>query len=200
MALVIGLTGGIATGKSTVSRMLKDRDVPVVDADVIAREVVQPGEPAYRKIVDLFGKEILLESGEIDRKKLGKVIFAEEEKRKQLNQIVHPAVREQMLATRDQLIAAGKDLVVLDIPLLFESKLVHFVEKVVVVYVKEEIQLKRLMDRDNSTSEEAMSRINAQLSIEEKARLADKVIDNSGTREETERQLNDLLEQWAPSC
>lgn len=200
MSLVVGLTGGIASGKSMVSNLLKERNIPVVDADLIARKVVEPGTPAYQKIIEVFGNDILHDDGTINRKKLGSIIFAQEEKRKQLNQIVHPAVRERMLSERDAWIAAEEEMIVLDIPLLFESRLTSFVEKVIVVYVTEETQLKRLMERDKSSREEALNRIHSQLSIEEKATMADAVIDNNGTVQETERQLDRLLKKWKISA
>ncbi|MFZ3576329.1 dephospho-CoA kinase [Virgibacillus sp. DJP39] len=196
MSLIIGLTGSIASGKSTVSSMFRDYQLPIVDADEISREVVRPGEKAYEQIVATFGDGILLADQTIDRKKLGAIIFPDEDKRKQLNAIVHPAVREKMLQQRDKYVAKGVDCVILDIPLLFESKLTHLVDKTVVVYVNKETQLQRLMIRDNSLKEEAESRINSQLSIDEKAKKADYVIDNNGTKEQTSKQLNELLQTW----
>lgn len=196
MSLIVGLTGGIATGKSTVSRMLSQRKFPVIDADVISREVVKPGKPAYKKIIDAFGEKIVLNNGEIDRKKLGNIIFSDKNMREKLNGIVHPAVRKKMLSERDRLVEAKEPLIILDIPLLFESKLTHLVEKVIVVYVPENTQLNRLRERDNIPFQEAMNRINAQQSIEEKALLADEVIDNSMTLEKTEIQLDKLLQKW----
>ncbi|MRG87668.1 dephospho-CoA kinase [Salinibacillus xinjiangensis] len=196
MTVVIGLTGSIATGKSTVSKMLKELGLPIVDADQISRDVVEPGEVAYQKIVKTFGKEILFEDETINRKQLGSIVFGNEEKRKQLNEIVHPEVRRQMLSQRDQYIQQGYRGVVLDIPLLFESKLTHFVDKIVVVYVNEETQLERLMNRDQSTKEEASQRINSQIPVEEKAAMADAVINNNGTRSETKEQLLELLQKW----
>ncbi|ASN05027.1 dephospho-CoA kinase [Virgibacillus necropolis] len=196
MALIIGLTGSIASGKSTVSTMFHDYNIPVVDADKISRDVVCPGEEAYQQIVETFGEEILLEDKTVDRKKLGAIIFPDKEKRTELNEIVHPAVRKKMLKQKDDYIAGGANCVVLDIPLLFESKLTHFVDKTVVVYVNKETQLDRLMKRDNSLVADANSRINSQLSLEEKAELADVVIDNNGTKEKTREQLDDLLQVW----
>ncbi|MBP1947755.1 dephospho-CoA kinase [Virgibacillus litoralis] len=196
MALVLGLTGSIASGKSTISLMFDDFNIPVVDADKLSREVVMPGEKAYEQIVETFGQEILREDKAIDRKKLGNIIFNDESKRKQLNGIVHPAVREKMLVRRDGYIESGAECVVLDIPLLFESKLTDFVDKTVVVYVDEEVQVQRLMDRDEYSEDEAYQRINAQISVKEKANLADAVIDNNGTKQESYRQLEDLLKKW----
>lgn len=193
MALIIGLTGSIASGKSTVSSMFHDYHIPVVDADKISRDVVCPGEKAYLQIVETFGEEILLEDKTIDRKKLGAIIFPDKEKRTQLNEIVHPAVRETMVKQREDYVAGGANCVVLDIPLLFESKLTHFIDKTLVVYVNKETQLKRLMKRDNSSEAEAKLRINSQISLDEKAKMADAVIDNNGTREQTKEQLDDFL-------
>lgn len=196
MTLVIGLTGSIASGKSTVSLMFDDFNIPVIDADKIAREVVRPGEPALASIVKVFGKEILLEDGTLDRKKLGRIVFGDDEKREQLNSIVHPAVRKSMLERRDALIESGEKAVVLDIPLLFESKLESFVEKIIVVYVDKDVQLRRLMERDGYTRAEAERRIHVQMPVKEKARLADAVINNNGRKYETYQQLEQILTNW----
>jgi dephospho-CoA kinase len=196
MTLIIGLTGGIASGKSTISSMLTDLDMPVVDADKIAREVVNPGEKAYEKVIQTFGKEVLLADEKIDRKKLGSIIFADEVKRKQLNQIVHPAVREEILKQRDALVVAGVKCVVLDIPLLYESKLTHFVDKTLVVAVDEKVQLERLMKRDESDEAEARQRIQSQIPICEKVALADAVIDNNGAKQVSYEQLEHILKGW----
>src|SRR5699024_5391570 len=173
MTRVLGLTGSIASGKSTVSLMFDDFNIPVIDADKISREVVIPGEKAYGQIIDTFGETILREDKTIDRKKLGAIVFEDGDKRKTLNGIVHPAVREKMLERRDAYAASGEKCVVLDIPLLFESKLTHFVDKTIVVYVDEHVQLERLMERDGYSEKEAYQRINAQMPMKEKAELAD---------------------------
>ncbi|WP_028783423.1 dephospho-CoA kinase [Thalassobacillus devorans] len=196
MTLVIGLTGSIASGKSTVSLMFDDYDIPVIDADKISREVVIPGEKAYHEIVTEFGTSILREDGSIDRKKLGAIVFKEEEKRKRLNNIVHPAVRKRMIERRDHFCNQEVPAVVMDIPLLFESELTHLVDKTLVVYVDEKVQLERLMERDGSTKEEAIQRINAQLPVQQKAEMADEVIDNNGTKHESYQQLHAILRKW----
>jgi dephospho-CoA kinase len=196
MTLVIGLTGSIASGKSTISSMFKELQIPVIDADKIARDVVEPGEEAYDEIVKEFGKSILLENQSIDRKKLGSIIFTNEEKRGKLNSIVHPAIRKRMLAEKEAYIKARYKCVVMDIPLLFESKLTHFVEKILVVYVDEHIQLKRLISRDGSSEEEALQRICSQIPVREKIELADAVINNNGTIDESFEQLKDVLTKW----
>ncbi|VEF47351.1 dephospho-CoA kinase [Bacillus freudenreichii] len=196
MAFIVGLTGGIASGKSTVSKLLEKRGFTIVDADIAARKVVEPGESAYSEIVEAFGKGILLKDGTLDRGKLGSIVFQDEEERKKLNGIVHPAVRKKMKEWQEDAIKKGKQTVVLDIPLLYESKLTHLVEKVIVVYVNEETQLKRLMERNDFTEDEAKSRISSQMPLREKLELADAVLDNNGTIEGTEKQLNQLIKKW----
>lgn len=196
MTVVIGLTGGIASGKSTVSQMFQGFHVPVIDADIIAREVVEPGKEAYNEIVTAFGKEVLGENGELDRSKLGSIVFHNEEKRLLLNGIVHPAVRKEMNAQKDMYIREKAQAVVLDIPLLFESKLTGLVDKILLVYVDSETQLIRLMERNNFKEEEAKARIASQMPLEDKITLADEVINNNGTIEETKAQLSRILKKW----
>ncbi len=196
MSVVIGLTGSIATGKSTIANMLKELNIAVIDADLIAREVVEVDEPAYLEIVGEFGEVILYENKELDRKALGNIVFKDEEKRKKLNNIIHPAIRKEMLAQRDNLIEEGPEAIIMDIPLLFESGLEDYVEKILVAYITEETQLERLIARDKSTEEEALSRIKSQISIEDKKKKADAIIDNNGTREESYKQLLNVLEKW----
>lgn len=196
MALIIGLTGGIASGKSTVARMLLDMDIPVIDADVEARKVVEKGEKAYELIIEAFGSEILTAAGDIDRVKLGAIVFHDENKRLQLNSIVHPAVRERMNVEKMKHLDLGRKVVVLDIPLLFESNLTHMVEKILLVYVDAEVQLKRLMSRNQLIESEAMARIQSQMPLIEKIKLADAVIDNNGTTDDTKEQLLKILIDW----
>lgn len=191
--MVVGLTGGIACGKSTVSRMLAERNARIIDADIIAREVVRPGEDAWSLIIKRFGRDILLPTEELDRVKLGSIVFADEKARLDLNAIVHPAVRKRMRQLTEDAKAEGVALIVLDIPLLYESKLEHMVEQIVVVYCTEAQQLERLMQRNGFAQEEAERRIASQLSIEEKKRRADYVINNSGSLTETERQVDELV-------
>jgi dephospho-CoA kinase len=193
MGKIFGLTGSIASGKSTVSNFLKELNVPIVDADVIAKEVVEIGQPAYKKIVEAFGSEILLDSGEINRSFLGSIIFNNKEKRLQLNEIVHPEVRREMKEQADQYIKQGEPIVILDIPLLYEGNSIELVEKVIVVTVSEENQLKRLMNRNGLSKEDALLRIASQIPVKEKAARADYVINNNGDFEDTKRQVKDLL-------
>jgi len=196
MALIIGLTGGIASGKSTVSNMLKEKGITVVDADVEARLAVETGEPAYLKIVENFGSDILLPDGGIDRPKLGSIIFHNEEKRRVLNEIVHPDVRRRMNDKREIAVNRGEKAVVLDIPLLFESRLEYMADKTILVYVDAPVQLSRLMSRNGLSREEAEARIKSQMDLKIKINLANAVIDNNGTIEETKKQLDSILESW----
>lgn len=194
--MIIGLTGSIASGKSTVANMLKEYGLPIVDADVVARVVVEPGTPTLAKIVGVFGAEIVTENGTLNRSKLGEIIFNDPTKRKMLNEIIHPAIRQEMLRQRDEYVANGEKTVIMDIPLLFESKLQHFVEKILVVSVTEENQLKRLMERNELTEEEAKARISSQLPLSVKENGADAVIYNNSSLEETKEQLEKILKEW----
>lgn len=196
MALTIGLTGGIASGKSTVSNMLKNMGFVIIDADIIARKVVEVGQEAYKQIVEAFGNEILLPDQTIDRAKLGSIIFYSEEKRLVLNSIVHPAVRKQMLREKDEHIENGEKAIILDIPLLFESKLTAIVDRTLLVYVDYDIQLERLMSRNNLSKQDAEARIKSQMSLKDKIPLADAVITNNGSIEETRAQLEELCKSW----
>jgi dephospho-CoA kinase len=196
MSLTIGLTGGIASGKSTVSKMLGEIGIPVIDADIEARLAVEQGEAAYNDIVRYFGEDILDQDGNINREKLGSIVFQDEEKRKALNSFVHPAVRERMLAKVKEAKQNKEKAIVLDIPLLIEGNLQYMADKILLVYVNEETQLQRLMERNHYSKEEALARINSQMPIAEKVKHADKVIDNNGTIAETKQQLEQILAQW----
>lgn len=195
----IGLTGGIATGKSTVSKLLEARGVRIVDADVIAREVMNPGQPLLDAVARRFGSEFLLPDGGLDRRRMAEHIFNRPEERQALNAIVHPAIRAEIRRQVEAYEAADPQAVVAaDIPLLYESGLEELYERIVVVYVPREVQLARLMLRDGLSPEQAEGRLNAQLDIEDKKRRADWVIDNSGSPEETERQVDLLLKNLGP--
>lgn len=196
MSLIIGLTGSIASGKSTVSSMLTQFNIPIIDADLISRQIVSPGEKAYHQIVQSFGEAILARDKTINRKQLGNLIFSNEAKRQQLNEIMHPAIREEMMKQKDAYVSEGNPCVVLDIPLLFENNLTYLVDKIIVVYVDEDTQLKRLMERDQSTVEEATQRIKSQISINKKVELADAVINNNGSITHTRAQLEQILKEW----
>lgn len=194
--MIIGLTGSIASGKSTVSQMLKELGYPIVDADLVARQVVEPGSETLEKIKETFGEDVILPDGSLDRKKVGDIIFSDPASRKRLNDIIHPAIRNEMLRQRAAYMAEGQKVVIMDIPLLFESKLQHFVDKILVVSVTEENQLKRLMERNSLSERESLARISSQLPMSVKEEGADAVIYNNGTIEETKWQLNRILEKW----
>ncbi|RKQ20065.1 dephospho-CoA kinase [Ureibacillus endophyticus] len=194
--MIIGLTGSIASGKSTVANMLKEYGFPIVDADLVARQVVEPGSETLQKIADAFGPEVITPEGTMDRAKVGSIIFHDESKRKVLNDIIHPAIRAEMLRQRDEHVANGAKTVIMDIPLLFESKLQHYVEKILVVSVNEETQLKRLIERNQLNEEDAKARISSQLPLSIKEQGADAVINNNGSIEETRQQLEDILNKW----
>jgi len=191
--VILGLTGGIASGKSTVAAMLRERGVTVIDADLIAREVVEVGKPAYKGIVKHFGTSVLDETGALDRAVLGEIIFSDREKRMILNEIVHPEVRKEMRLQATLAQERGERLVFMDIPLLYESKLTYMVDRVVVVYVPESVQFTRLMERDEFDEEQASKRLRAQMNIEEKRKIAHYVIDNQGSRSDTQKQVDDLV-------
>lgn len=196
MTLVIGLTGGIASGKSTVSQMIKEKGIRVVDADIIAKEAVSKGSAALHQIVQTFGEEVLLPNGELNRQQLGAIIFSDEEKRKKLNAIVHPEVRKEMLEQRDEGVSNNETFVVLDIPLLFESKLEGLVDRIIVVYTTPELQLSRLMIRNDLSEEEALNRIHSQQPLEEKCQKADRVIENTKDLAFMRKQLENILNEW----
>ena len=196
MALIIGLTGGIASGKSTIANMLKNEGITVIDADVESRLAVEQGEEAYDHIVNHFSKSILLEDGSINRAKLGEIIFNNKEERMKLNEIVHPAIRKRMLQKKESAENHGEAIIIMDIPLLFESKFTELVDKTLLVFVDEDIQLQRLMERNHYSKQEALARIHSQMPLAEKKRLADVVIDNNGSLEQTELQLKNVLSEW----
>lgn len=195
--MIIGLTGGIASGKSTVSRMLKNLGAVIIDADKIARQVVEPDQPAWNKIKERFGEGVFLENGELDRPALGSVIFNNAEARTDLNSIVHPEIRKRMEEEKQEALKKGVRWIVLDIPLLFESELEYMVEKILVVYVSEEIQKTRLVERDQIDDTLALQKMRSQIPIEQKKNKGHAFIDNSGTIEETEAQLLQILKQWS---
>jgi len=188
--LLVGLTGSIATGKSTVSRMFAHLGARVIDADLLSREVAMPGQAAYARIVEEFGPQVVQEDGALDRKALGAIVFADPTRRKRLEEITHPAIgarQQRILSVLDE--EAFEGVVLWDAALLFESGGVAKMDRVVVVFADPETEVRRLMERDGLHEADARARIASQMPIAEKAKLADHVIDNSGTREETERQV-----------
>ena len=192
---VIGLTGGIACGKSTASMYLKELGACIVDTDGISRATTKKGGKGYYAVLEHFGRELLLENGEIDRRKLGGIVFADETKRQELNGIIHPIVieesKEQMQAARD----AGCKVCILDVPLLFESGMETLCDETWLVYVPREEQIRRIGERDGLDEQAAAARIDSQMPLEEKKRRADIAIDNSGTIEELQTKLKSLWEE-----
>jgi dephospho-CoA kinase len=186
---IIGLTGGIASGKSTASSILKSFGAKIIDADILARKVVEKGQPALDRIVNTFGTKILNNQGELNRSVLGEIVFNNQEKLKKLNQIIHPAVNILAISLFEKERNNGMEKIVYDCPLLIEENLLHLVDKVWLIYINEETQLKRLMERDNFTKEQAMKRINNQMPLKEKIIFADILIDNSGSINDLEKKL-----------
>jgi len=193
--LRVGLTGGIASGKTTVAAMLRDRDYPVLDADSLARELLEYGQDAYKEVVAHFGAGILAPGGAVDRKKLAAIVFSDPQQRAKLNQILHPRIRDVVanwFAMLDR--PGGPELAFEDAALILESGGRGALDRVVVCWCRPEQQLARLRERGMSEPD-ARSRIAAQMPIDEKRKLADEVIDCSGSMEETERQLDCVLEK-----
>jgi dephospho-CoA kinase len=194
--LRIGLTGGIASGKSTVSEAFARLGAKVLDADEVAREVVLPGKPAWTKLRHTFGSEFFHPDGRLNRSKLRRLVFADPEQRSRLNEIVHPEVMREIDFRFEQLTSSAEHAVVLvDIPLLIEVGVVHRFDKVVVVYANESVQVMRLMQRDALSRQEARQALSVQIDLREKAKKADFVIDNSGTPGETQAQVEKVWQE-----
>lgn len=192
MYKVIGLTGGIASGKTTVSNYLKDQGFTVLDADVYSRKTTEKNGPAIPKIIEEFGEDIVDESGNLNRKKLGNIIFNDEEKRKKLNVIVHPLIRQMMNSDEERFKEKGH--VFLDIPLLFENGLDSRCDLIITVYVDRDVQIERLSERNNLSRSDAVSRIDSQMPLSDKASKSDIVFDNNGRLDELYEQVNKFLE------
>ncbi|HFL7911496.1 TPA: dephospho-CoA kinase [Staphylococcus aureus] len=192
MPKVIGLTGGIASGKSTVSELLSVFGFKVVDADKAAREAVKKGSKGLAQVREVFGDEAIDENGEMNRRYMGDLVFNHPEKRLELNAIIHPIVRDIMEEEKQEYLKQGYN-VIMDIPLLFENELENTVDEVWVVYTSESIQMDRLMQRNNLSLEDAKARVYSQISIDKKSRMADHVIDNLGDKLELKQNLERLL-------
>jgi dephospho-CoA kinase len=191
--LLVGLTGGIATGKSTVTALLASPSVRVVDADALAREVVEPGTPAYARIVAEFGRDVLQPDGRLDRARVGQIVFPDPAKRKWLESVTHPAIRARFERIMADLERQGFDGILLwDAALLVESGGHKKMDKVVVVTTDPDTQLRRLTARDGSSEAAARARTASQMPLAVKARAGDYVIDNSGTREQTEARVREV--------
>lgn len=188
---IVGLTGGIASGKSTVARMLEQKGARVLDADNIAREIMVPGSPAWQEIVVWLGSDYLHKDGSLDRAKLGDLIFHEENARLKLNKIIHPKIKQVFLDnTREIKNAEPSAVLVFDAPLLLEAGMADTVDIILLVYASPEVQLKRLQKRDGLSRENALKRINSQMPIQEKKNFAHSVIDNDGSLKNTAKQVD----------
>ncbi|GEN94338.1 dephospho-CoA kinase [Pediococcus ethanolidurans] len=189
MVQVLGLTGSIATGKSTVSQYLRKLGFPVVDADLISREVVKPGMIATQKLRQTFGDQVFDNNDELNRKELGQLVFSDSENMKKLNEIMQPAIKTEIIRQIEKLKKSSKKLIVLDAPLLLEQNYQFLVDQVMVVVSSPTVQLQRLRQRDGLSMKEAQARISSQWSQKKKRLMADVVIDNSTSIEETHRQV-----------
>lgn len=191
---MVGLTGGIATGKSTVSKLFRDNGVPVIDADLIARQVVEPGKPAWSRIKREFGDGVFKENGELDREALGKLIFDDVDKRRLLNQITHPEIHRTVYKEVIKCFFLGHNFVVLDMPLLFETGvMLNYLHKIITVTCEEDIQLTRLMDRSKLSEADAKKRIKSQMPLELKCEQSHFVIENSGNLQDTQEQFDKIV-------
>ncbi len=192
---IIGLTGGIASGKSTVARLLEKLGASIIDADQLARDAVEPGSPAYAAIVEAFGATILHPDGTIDRPALGAIVFADPDARRRLEAITHPAIAKLAEERLARLRADGTAVAIYMAPLLVEAGVTERVDEIWVVYIDRETQMERLMQRDNMGREDALRRINSQMPMDEKRLYGKVVIDNRGDLEETDRQVREAWER-----
>ena len=190
---MFGLTGGIGSGKSTVAAIWRNLGLPVVDADVLAREVVAPGSPGLALLQSTFGPSVVAADGSLDRAAMGRMAFSEPAAREKLEAVLNPLIGKAAQSQFTGLRAAGHPLIAYDVPLLFETGQVELYRPVVVVFTDEPTRRRRIVARDNTSEDEARRRISAQAPLEEKAALADYVIDNSGSIEQTERQARNVL-------
>ena len=194
--LIVGLTGGIASGKSLVAQVLRDMGAQIIDADKIVHSLLSSGEEACNEVIVHFGETIRLPDGSIDRRKLGDIIFNHPEERTWLNNCIHPRVFQAYKQKVRHLIDRQPDsIVVLDAALLIETGYNRYMDKLIVVYADQQDQVKRLMERDRFTLEQALARISSQMPLDEKRKYADYVIDNTGTREASEQQTREVFEK-----
>ncbi len=195
MAKIIGLTGGIATGKSTVSKMFKEREIPVIDTDKIAKSLLNKGSEGYQEILSLFGEEVLSTDGEINRNKLASKLFSDPKVRQTINGILHPKVKEIVKREITRLESYGTEVIVVDVPLLFETDFHKTCDYTLLVYARQKDQVARLVERDQIDEAYALKKIKSQLPMSQKKQLADFVIDNSKSILETRKAFDRLLER-----
>lgn len=198
--LILGLTGNIGCGKSSLSTIFRDNNIDIVDADIIARQIYDD-EKLLKRVYDTFGTNIKNKDGSLNRKALGRIVFNNEEKLIQLNKLTHPVIRQNVTNQIEEYKKQNKKIIVLDAALLIESDYLNVVDKLLVITCDEDIQIERIKKRDNCSTEEALSRIKSQMSQENKVKYADYVIDNSGTIDELEKKafifLNYIKENWS---
>lgn len=193
--VVIGLTGGIASGKSTISNMLMDMKIPVIDADVIARDVVKPETDTLKRLVQKFGEDILNIDGALNRKELSNIVFNDRESLKQLNLIIHPAIKNAIMNKLNEYKKSKEKYCVVDAALLIEANFIDIVDCVILVYVNRKTQVERLMNRDKISMEEAERKIDSQMSLDEKMKYADYLVDNNHDVENTRLQLKSIIKE-----
>ncbi len=191
----MGLTGGVASGKTTVANMFKKLGARVVDADELARAAVTRGSEAFKKIVQEFGSDFLNKDGELDRKKLGKYVFSDPTKKEKLEKIIHPVIGKMLMDAIESERDKKTDILILDIPLLFENNMQIWIRPVILVYTNSEKQIERLMKRENLSESEAMNIIKSQMPLEEKKKLADFIIDNNDDLIKTESQVKIIWQE-----
>ncbi len=194
--LIIGLTGGIASGKSTVSDLLEKLGAPLIDFDLIARQVVEPDTRGFNSIINYFGKHILAEDGTLDRKKLSKIIFNNKKKRKKLESFIHPLIFQEFFKQLDAIVKINPNAVIqVSIPLLIELNMQHAFEYLIVVYASPKTQIERLAQRDGISIKEATNVLKSQIPIDEKVSFANFIINNESTIEETRKQVNEVWQE-----
>ncbi|MCC0657429.1 dephospho-CoA kinase [Clostridioides sp. ES-S-0123-01] len=191
--LILGLTGGIGCGKSSLSNIFRKFNITIVDADIISRQIFED-ELLLEKVFEHFGRNIKKDDGTLDRKALGKIVFNDEEKLNELNNLTHPIIREKIISDIEEARKKDEKIVILDAAILVESGFLEIVDKLLVVTCKQEVQISRIQKRDNCSKQEALSRINSQMSQEEKSKYGDYIIDNSGTITELENKVYKFIE------
>lgn len=191
--LILGLTGGIGCGKSSLSNIFRNLNISIVDADIISRKIFED-KILLKKVFDCFGQNIKNDDGTLNRKALGRIVFNDEEKLRELNNLTHPRIREEIMSEIDEVRKKGESIVILDAAILVENGFIEMVDKLLVVTCKQEVQISRIKNRDNCSEQEAISRINSQMSQEEKSKYGDYIIDNSGTITELESKAHKFIE------
>lgn len=195
MTKIIGLTGGIATGKSTADKFFERKGIPIIDTDQIAHHIYDPGKIAWKEIKDEFGEQVVNFDQTINRQVLGKIVFSDPDKMQKLNHITHPQVLIEVKNKITEFEKVDTPIVVLDVPLLYESGYENLCDQVIVITLPEKLQIKRLIKRNNLNYEDALKRINSQMPLAQKAKLADYVVDNSGSVNDLDEQLSEVLKK-----